>query len=110
MAAIHSAGAKTHAKPSNVQQIVKRAQQIDYKPLVPLRYWLRSARTLLKEVCRIGGQHMLHSQTDIPLRLKSTNVKATMSKPISYSSAMLSLYSDISRRILKLSKRITACY
>ena len=50
MAATLSTGSKAHAKPSNVQQIVKRAQQIDYKPLVPLKYWLRSARTLLKEV------------------------------------------------------------
>ncbi|KAI9873894.1 MAG: hypothetical protein M1830_010422 [Pleopsidium flavum] len=35
-------------KPMNVEQIVKAAH-FDYNPFVPLRYWLRTARTLLKE-------------------------------------------------------------
>ena len=34
----------------NVEQIVKKAQNFDYNPLIPLKYWLRTAGTLLKEV------------------------------------------------------------
>ena len=40
------------SKPLNVEQIVQQAQNYDYNPQIPLRYWLRSANTLLKEVCR----------------------------------------------------------
>ncbi len=39
------------SKPMNVEQIVKKAQDFDYNPLIPLKYWLRTADTLLKEVC-----------------------------------------------------------
>lgn len=38
------------ARPLNVEQIVKKAQNFDYNPLIPLKYWLRTAGTLLKEV------------------------------------------------------------
>ena len=38
-----------HSEPLNVEQIV-RAAKFDYNPFVPLRYWLRSAGTLVKEV------------------------------------------------------------
>ena len=38
------------SKPLNVEQIVKKAQNFDYNPLIPLKYWLRTAGTLLKEV------------------------------------------------------------
>ena len=41
------------SRPLNVQQIVKQAQSFDYNPLVPLRYWLRSAGMLLKEVEKV---------------------------------------------------------
>ena len=34
----------------NVEQIVDKAQNFDYNPLVPLKYWFRTAGTLLKEV------------------------------------------------------------
>ena len=37
-------------RPLNVEQIVKEAQNFDYNPLIPLKYWLRTAGTLLKEV------------------------------------------------------------
>ncbi|MCJ1351244.1 MAG: hypothetical protein MMC33_001227 [Icmadophila ericetorum] len=37
------------SRPLNVQQIVKQAQSFEYNPLVPFKYWLRSAGTLLKE-------------------------------------------------------------
>lgn len=39
--------------PLNVEQIVQRAQNFDYNPLIPLRYWLRTATTLLKEAYNI---------------------------------------------------------
>ena len=67
MAATHSTAGKAHTKPSSVQQIVKRAQQIDYNPLVPLRYWLRSAKTLLKEVGNVTASLVLYSGTDVLL-------------------------------------------
>ncbi len=38
------------ANPLSVQQIVEKAQNFDYNPLIPLKYWLRSASTLLQEV------------------------------------------------------------
>ena len=39
-----------NTRPLNVEQIAKEAQNFDYNPLIPLKYWLRSAGTLLKEV------------------------------------------------------------
>jgi len=41
----------TASRPMNVEQIVQKAQSYDYNPLIPLKYWLRTAGTLLKEVC-----------------------------------------------------------
>lgn len=38
------------SQPMNVEQIVKEAQNFDYNPHIPLKYWLRTAGTLLKEV------------------------------------------------------------
>ena len=38
------------SSPMNVEQIVKRAQNFDYNPSIPLKYWLRTAGTLVKEV------------------------------------------------------------
>ncbi|KAF2084525.1 putative endosome-associated ubiquitin isopeptidase [Saccharata proteae CBS 121410] len=37
------------AEPLSVEEIVQQAGNFDYNVLVPLRYWLRSADTLLKE-------------------------------------------------------------
>lgn len=42
------------SRPLNVEQIVKKAQNFDYNPLIPLKYWLRTAGTLLKEVHTIA--------------------------------------------------------
>ncbi|KAL8708021.1 MAG: hypothetical protein Q9220_007017 [cf. Caloplaca sp. 1 TL-2023] len=36
-------------KPLNVEQIVQQAENFEYNPLVPFRYWSRSAGTLIKE-------------------------------------------------------------
>ena len=38
------------SRPINVEQIVKKAESFDFNPLIPLKHWLRSANTLLKEV------------------------------------------------------------
>ncbi|KAA6409089.1 MAG: endosome-associated ubiquitin isopeptidase [Lasallia pustulata] len=41
---------KAHlSRPMSVEQIVKEAQNFDYNPFIPLRYWLRTAGSLLKE-------------------------------------------------------------
>ena len=48
--ALHIVDQATPSRPLNVEQIVKKAQNFDYNPLIPLRYWLRTAGTLLKEV------------------------------------------------------------
>lgn len=37
------------ARPMSVKEIAEKAIDFDYNPLVPLRYWLRTAETLLKE-------------------------------------------------------------
>ena len=44
------------SRPLNVEQIVKKAQNFDYNPLIPLKYWLRTAGTLLKEVNAIASE------------------------------------------------------
>lgn len=53
---------KAHlSRPMSVEQIVKEAQNFDYNPLIPLRYWLRTAGSLLKEV-RTGANQLSQSQ------------------------------------------------
>ena len=42
-------------RPKDVEEIVREAQNFDYNPLIPLKYWLRTAGTLLKEVCEALG-------------------------------------------------------
>jgi STAM-binding protein len=37
-------------RPMSVERIVEEAQNFEYNPLIPLKYWLRTASTLLKEV------------------------------------------------------------
>ncbi|KAI9799151.1 MAG: hypothetical protein M1833_004191 [Piccolia ochrophora] len=37
------------ARPLSVPEITQKAEDFEYNPLVPLRYWLRTADTLLKE-------------------------------------------------------------
>ena len=34
----------------SVAQIAEKAQNYEYNPLIPLKYWLRTAATILKEV------------------------------------------------------------
>lgn len=49
----------------NVEQIVKKAQSYEYNPLIALKYWLRTAGTLLKEV-RLPA-HVPYSNLSNPL-------------------------------------------
>ena len=46
----HSGEEAGASRPLSVEQIVNKAQNFDYNPLIPLKYWLRTAGTLLKEV------------------------------------------------------------
>lgn len=62
MATGRSTDGRSHlSRPMNVEQIVKEAQNFDYNPLIPLRYWLRTAGSLLKEVCT-GVGHISENQ------------------------------------------------
>ena len=36
--------------PKSVEQITKQAQEYDFDATVPLKYWLRTANTLLQQV------------------------------------------------------------
>ena len=62
MMATHTADELAVARPSNVEQIVIKAQNFEYNPLIPLKHWLRTANTLLKEVTRyvLGGRIYAH--------------------------------------------------
>ena len=50
--AARSGGGRGASRPLNVEQIVQEAKNFDYNPHTPLKYWLRSAGILLKEVRR----------------------------------------------------------
>ena len=42
-------------KPMSIAEITKRAEEFEYNLFVPLRYWLRTADTLVKEVTGFLG-------------------------------------------------------
>ena len=48
------------SQPMNVEQIVKKAQCYEYNPLIALKYWLRTAGTLLKEVRHLTSLPRAH--------------------------------------------------
>jgi STAM-binding protein len=37
-------------RPRNIEEITRAAQSYEYSAVIPLRYWLRTAATMLKEV------------------------------------------------------------
>lgn len=39
------------AKPMSVKEIAEKAQEFEFDPHIALKYWLRTAETLLREVC-----------------------------------------------------------
>jgi len=50
-------------KPRSVQQIAEAAQEYEYDASIPLRYWLRSAQAMLKEVGNFS--YPLHQLSDL---------------------------------------------
>lgn len=49
--ALHLPPSSRASPPQSVEKITRIAQDYEYNPLIPLRYWLRSATTLIREVC-----------------------------------------------------------
>lgn len=81
--------------PQSVENITRIAQNYEYNSSVPLRYWLRTAATLLREVGYTCCLHLDHDYLGLAnfsslVRPTFTNAKDTMSKPISFYFAMLS--------------------
>jgi STAM-binding protein len=44
------AGASTQSAPMSVKDISAKAEDFDFNPSIALKYWLRTADTLLREV------------------------------------------------------------
>jgi len=40
-------------RPMSVKEVSANAQDFDFNPFIALKYWLRTAETLLREVCLI---------------------------------------------------------
>jgi hypothetical protein len=53
-------GATGATAPQSVEIITRIAQNYEYNSSVPLRYWLRTATTLLREVGYTGYLHLNH--------------------------------------------------
>jgi STAM-binding protein len=47
------AGSLQVSKPMSVKEIAAKAQDFDFNPFIALKYWLRTADTLLREVSSI---------------------------------------------------------
>jgi hypothetical protein len=43
------------SKPMSVKEISEKAQDFEFDPYIAMKYWLRTADTLLREVCPILG-------------------------------------------------------
>lgn len=53
--AIFMAGSQSEvSRPMSVQEISKKAGDFDFNDTIPLKYWLRTADTLLREVCGVA--------------------------------------------------------
>ena len=52
MSALTQSGrsAAASSRPMSVDQIIREAQNFDFKPHLPLKFWYRSANILLREV------------------------------------------------------------
>jgi len=75
-------------RPRSVEEITKAAQSYEYSAVVPLRYWLRTAGTMLKEVIHFIPSPSFPGLIVLP-RQKFTIAKAMTSKPTCYYSVML---------------------
>ena len=60
-------------KPLSVLEITKRAEDFEYNPHVPLRYWLRTADTLLKEASDLTMSSHVLSCPVMSCHVKLTN-------------------------------------
>ena len=63
-------------------EIIQRAEEFEYNPLISLKYWLRTADALQKEVQATGTLKVYRA--DYFQRLASTSVKAMNNKPTSF--------------------------
>jgi len=82
----------SNVAPMSVEEIVKQANNFEYNVHIPLRYWLRSADTIQKEVRMVQSQLSLTTALTDLLRRKYTNGKATTNRPIYYFSDMHSSF------------------
>ena len=69
-------------RPLSVPEIIKRAEEFEYNPLISLKYWLRTADALQKEVRASSASRFY--RVDRFQRLASTSVKAMNNKPTSF--------------------------
>ena len=82
--------------PQSVEKITQIAQDYEYNPSVPLRYWLRTAATLVREVS--GASPAIFSNISLLTeigglnRLTFTNEKDMTSRPIYFCSDTPSWY------------------
>lgn len=76
--------------PMSVEDIAKDASIYDYNPVVPLKYWLRSAASLAKEVHRACDDTALDRLTN--RRQRYISMKAMSNKLIFSSSDILTLF------------------
>ena len=77
--------------PQSVESITRIAQDYEYDSAVPLKYWLRSAASLIQEVsCNvvIPFNHEYEANSSSLNRHKSTSTKAVTNKHISSFSDM----------------------
>ena len=68
------------SEPMSVKEIVEKANAFEFNPFIALKYWLRTAETLLKEV-RIAHIVLIISCTHDD-RHKSTKENRTISRHI----------------------------
>jgi hypothetical protein len=66
--------------PQSVEKITRIAQDYEYNPLIPLRNWLRTASTLLREVGYPATFSAFKAHFLFHPRLEYTNGKAMTSK------------------------------
>jgi hypothetical protein len=72
------AGQLLHAKPMNIKEIAAKAQDFEFNPFIALKYWIRTADTLYREVIALGRRK---DYADM-IRHKSTSTKTMTSRHI----------------------------
>ncbi|MCJ1467123.1 hypothetical protein MMC07_005745 [Pseudocyphellaria aurata] len=90
----------------SVEQIVQKAQNFDYNPLIPLKYWLRTAGTLLKEAAiyeREGNEQqtylLLFRHAQLVLRDLRTHPDA---RQVQHRSILLQAEQEVENSLAKL--------